>query len=245
MINSINCKYCNAQNPFYNLNCSQCKAYLRDRVPNIDIGKTILNILISPKETLLQIIYAEKKNYSIVLNFLLSLVFFILNLILANLYIKPNDKFATNFVSFNLSFLFLCVFMGYNLAILFNFILLKLTQKIITCYLDFKNYWAVVNYAMIPMILWFFFIFPVALATLGDTIFVWYPAPYIYKPFVFYTLSILSVLILVYSIILLSYGIGILLHNRIIGFLISFVHHILIVLMSNLIVIGVVNFYRH
>lgn len=245
MLNSINCKYCNAKNPFYNLNCIQCKAYLRDRVPNIDIGKTILNILLSPKEALLQIIYAEKKNYSIVLNIFLSLVFFILSFILANLYIKPNDKFAVNFISYNLTFLFFCVLIASNLIILLDYILLKIIQRKISFYLDFKNYWAVVNYSLIPMILWFIFIFPVTLATLGDTIFVWYPAPYIYKPFVFYSLSILSGLLLIYSIILLSYGIKILINNLVFGIVISFIYHILMILMINFLLIGVVNIYRH
>ena len=83
MRNSINCKNCGEPNPFYNLNCHFCKSLLRNRVVNIDFGRTVLKLLESPVKGFTEIIYSEHKNFVITLIFLLSIKFFLNSILVA------------------------------------------------------------------------------------------------------------------------------------------------------------------
>ncbi|MEW6654278.1 MAG: hypothetical protein AB1394_12550, partial [Bacteroidota bacterium] len=72
MVKNLICNNCGVSNPIYSLNCSNCNSFLRARIPNIDLWDTIWNILVSPTETAVKIIQAEKKNF---VAFLLSIWF--------------------------------------------------------------------------------------------------------------------------------------------------------------------------
>jgi len=245
MKNSIICKYCNSENPFYNLNCSNCNAYLRDKVPNIDFWKTFWGIIFNPIETFNLIIFAEKKNYVLIFNILNSIAIFFASLIFSNLTINIKDTYAHNFISYNLIFLWFCVFLSINLIYILSYLIFKIYQKFNRFFLRIKDYFTVAIYSNLPIILWSFIIFPISLATLGETLINWYPAPYLYKPLIFYTLLVLSVLFFIYNIVLYAIGIFSLIKRKLIATIMSLIYHALILGVMMYCWILVINLYRY
>jgi hypothetical protein len=76
MKNNINCPSCGKSNSFYNLNCVECKNFLRNRIANIDLWDTISQILHSPSETIKNLVFAQKKNYLFLLIILTGIASF-------------------------------------------------------------------------------------------------------------------------------------------------------------------------
>lgn len=67
MKNEIICRSCNTANAPHNLNCSNCKSYLRDRVVNIDLWHTFSLLTTTPSEGFKIIRNSEHKNFIILL----------------------------------------------------------------------------------------------------------------------------------------------------------------------------------
>jgi hypothetical protein len=63
MDNFLICGNCQTQNPLYALNCKSCNSFLRSKISNIDLWDSIWNIFISPIDSAIKIIQAEKKNF--------------------------------------------------------------------------------------------------------------------------------------------------------------------------------------
>ena len=90
MKNEIVCKSCGIQNPFYQLNCINCKAYLRERVYNLDLWKILEFLIESPIKGFTKIIHSEQKNFILFVIILVSLKFLI-NTIFFYL-LRPENK---------------------------------------------------------------------------------------------------------------------------------------------------------
>ncbi len=63
MKNTILCKNCNYENPFYALICANCKAFIRSKIPNIDLWYTLIKVIESPILAFRNIIHADHKNF--------------------------------------------------------------------------------------------------------------------------------------------------------------------------------------
>lgn len=178
MVTKLTCNNCGESNPVYSLNCSKCNSFLRARVPNIDMWDTIWNILVTPTETLIKIIQAEKKNY---IGFLLS-IWFIKSTI--NYFITSNYMMSETTLTDS-------IIKGGLISVSLVFIIPLITSKIFTAFkiqVRYKDLLANYTYSLIPIILAFVFLTPFHFALYG---FYWYtinPSPLIIKPLVSYVM---------------------------------------------------------
>jgi hypothetical protein len=67
MAEAVICGACGGKNSPLALRCDACGAYLRDRVPALDLFSTLWGIVESPRATFLRIARSEQKNYTHVL----------------------------------------------------------------------------------------------------------------------------------------------------------------------------------
>src|SRR5690606_23987280 len=72
MKNAVVCKNCNSENPFYELICRNCRSFLREKIYNIDLWKTISQLIESPSTAFRNIILSEHKNYLLLLLVLIA-----------------------------------------------------------------------------------------------------------------------------------------------------------------------------
>ena len=211
------CKKCNHVNPAYKSICEECKSYLRERVVNIDLWNTIQMIIEEPSAAFRQIIFAEHKNFVIFLIFLIGTK----NLIISRFISVPqlgSDGVITSIMySLILSIIFSII----------PFLLLTVTQIIVykkkKIYLRFKDIYATNVYAFIPYIFGLIFIFPIELTVLGGNIFSNNPYSFQIKPTISYILIGIEIIVLIWSLILVSKSVYIIVSNRIISILLTII----------------------
>ena len=59
----IKCTVCLAENDDFAITCKSCKAFLQDRIPNLDLFQMGWKVLESPRKAFRAITLAEHKNY--------------------------------------------------------------------------------------------------------------------------------------------------------------------------------------
>ncbi len=195
-LEQITCKKCSTVNPLYTSICINCKSYLRERFVNIDLWKTIGQIIESPKKAFTSILFAENKNFVI----FLTLLFALKNLIITRFFSVPTlgqDGVQTStmmsyIIIFAISFLILSIF---------TFIQ-KIYYHKLNVSLRFKDIYATTIYSFTPYILSLISIFIIELVVLGGDIFSNNPTPFQIKPTIAYTLTGFEVLVFLWSILL-------------------------------------------
>ena len=141
MKNSIICKNCGAENPFFELTCKNCKAYLRERIFNIDLWQTISDLIENPKKGFINIICAEHKNFIFFIILLVSVKFFI-DSIFVSLYLKQIEHNFSNIFNQYVSILFETV-----IIISFLAFILKVVSKRFNSPTRFKDNFAIIVYS--------------------------------------------------------------------------------------------------
>ncbi|HCY76071.1 MAG TPA: hypothetical protein DHV28_09140 [Ignavibacteriales bacterium] len=176
------CKKCNHLNPVYKSICEECKSYLRERVVNIDLWNTIQLIIEEPSKAFRLILFAEHKNFILILTFLIA----VKNLIIARFFSVPQLGLNGVSSSFMLSL---------GLILIITFLLLNifsLVQKSVykkqKFQLRFKDIYSTTSYSFVPYLFALVFIFPVELVVLGADIFSNNPFPFQIKPLITYIL---------------------------------------------------------
>lgn len=196
-IEQISCKKCSTVNPLYTSKCINCSAYLRERVVNIDLWKTIGELIEDNKTAFQQILFAENKNFIIFITSFLA----IKNLILARFFSVPDLGINGVRVPFILSYIIMLLltfsFFGV-FTIIQNYYYKKLKIGI-----RFKDVYALNIYSFIPVVLGLFLIFPVELVVLGGDIFSNNPNPFQIKPLIAYLLSGIEIILFIWSTIIL------------------------------------------
>ncbi len=201
MRNIQTCENCSAENPFYQLICSKCRAYLRDRVVNIDLWDTVGKLIESPSATFLKIIFAEHKNFSILLTFLIAFKVFI-NSLLVLPYFKADSYLSNNLLAYFVFVIGLLFLMIYTLSIFLKFVTGISGIKARTM----DNY-AIIIYALVPYVFALIFLFPVELVLFGKYLFSANPSPFMLKPFASYVVLGIEVIIILWSLLLVLLGI--------------------------------------
>jgi hypothetical protein len=190
------CKNCNHINPVYTHICENCRSYLRERVVNIDLWKTIQFIIEDPIKAFTQIIFSEHKNFIFFITFFIA----IKNLIFARFLSVPelglNGVTSSFFVSLILSILISIIVFS------INSLLLKSIYKKKNFRLRFKDIYALSTYTFIPFLFSLFFIFPVELIVLGGDIFSNNPYSFLIKPTISYILIAIEFIMILWSFIL-------------------------------------------
>ena len=201
-IEQITCKKCSAINPLHTSICTNCKSYLRERIVNIDLWKTIGQIIEAPSDAFRQIVYAENKNFIIFISLFLA----IKNLIIARFLSVPllgKDGVTVPFIfSYLLILLFtIIIFSGFSF-------LQKAVYSKLDIKLRFKDIYAMNVYSFVPLIISLVFIFPVELVVLGGDIFSNNPNPFQIKPTISYSLLGFEIIAFLWSIFLLNKSIS-------------------------------------
>jgi hypothetical protein len=200
MKNVIICKSCNTENPFYEVICSNCHSYLRDRIFNIDLWKTIEQLIESPVVAFRRIIQSEHKNFiSLIFTFAVFKLF--ISSIFISLALFKNEYalnlFITRLFYFAGGMLFL-------LLILSLLLLLALKGGGIKSRL--KDLFAVLTFSLMPYSFAAIILFPVELIIFGNYLFSVNPSPFIIKSFFAWVLVSLEVLLILWSIFLTIAG---------------------------------------
>jgi hypothetical protein len=202
------CIKCNHVNPPYKHICEECKSFLRERVVNLDLWDTILKIIEEPSIAFKQIIFAEHKNFILLLTFLLGLKSLIFSRFLSVPHLGLNGVSTSLMLSLILSIIFSII-----PVILLTSAQVKFYKKkgII---LRFKDIYSINVYAFIPYIFGLIFIFPVELIVLGGDIFSNNPYSFEIKPLISYMLISMELIVLIWSFILIYKNISLISLSR-------------------------------
>jgi hypothetical protein len=196
MKNSVICNNCQTENPFYKSICENCKSYIRDRVYNIDLGNIIVRLIDSPTSGFRNIIFSEHKNFLVFL-ILLSVLKFEIDSLFISLFFKKEIISLGNFAVGYLGLVLILT----AVFLLFSYIVTILNKKIgyETRLLDnFSIYF----YSFLPHIFALIVLFPLELVMFGEYLFSTNPSPFAIKEFIAYTLLILEILIVIWSLFL-------------------------------------------
>ena len=196
MKNSIVCNNCKTENPFYKLICENCKSYIRDRVYNIDLGNVIARLIDSPTTGFRTIIFSEHKNFLVFL-ILLSTIKFEIDSIFISLFFKKDIITLSNFAVGYLGLVLLLA----AVFLLFSY-LVTILNKRIGYESRVKDNYSIYFYSFLPHIFALIILFPLELVMFGEYLFSINPSPFALKEFIAYTLLILEVLIILWSLFL-------------------------------------------
>lgn len=196
MKNTIICQNCKTENDFYRLNCISCGALLRNRVVNLDLWSTLWQVIEIPSQTFKNIIFAENKNYA----FFIALIFSI-KLTFNSFFVKSNLGKGIDFQNY-LGLDFLIGIATFMIIFLLVALVQKFTLKGFGIHTRFKDNFAVLVYASVPLLISFVIFFPVEYALFGKYWLFFNPSPYMIKPTAAYVFTWMEVLMIVWMYIL-------------------------------------------
>jgi hypothetical protein len=176
MNNKLTCRNCSLENPLFGLNCNNCQAFLRAKIPNIDFWDTVWSLLVNPVETAKRIIQADKKNYIFFLLIIILIKTSSMHFIVQN-YIRDgeinNNSFTNSLLSGSLLSVVYFILFGSIITVLFSF--LKIETR-------FKDNFSILMYSFTPILIGFLFLTPIHFALYGKYWFTINPSPLLIKP---------------------------------------------------------------
>lgn len=195
---TIQCENCGHDNPVFTLKCESCQFHIRDRVVNLELFGTIRELIESPTEAFTKIIQAEHKNFIFFLSMLIPASFilnaFFIVFFTGNLPVLPLWAFAASIPAF-------------LLTVLIYSLLLWLGMKYFSSSkVRVKDQFAVLIWAMLPMVFSLLFLFPLEFAVFGVELFTSNPSPFVIKPVLSWMFVGLESLLLLWGIFLGTVG---------------------------------------
>lgn len=206
------CPSCGKDNPEYSSHCLQCATILRDRVPNLDFWNIFWQIVDSPKASLTKVIQSERKNF----------IFFLLIIIALKVSINSQYVYihACNHEAPHPS----GVFGLYGISLMLWLLLIAivyLSLRFTSTRLRLKDIAGVVGYSHLPIVATFFFLFVPQFILWGPFLFTNSPSPFlIYKTLALF-FTALEAASLLWSLWLLSIGLGILISNKVLRYMVA------------------------
>lgn len=201
MHNVIICKSCGAENPFYEVICKKCNSFLREKIFNIDLWKTVSGLIDTPVKTFRTIIQSEHKNF-ISLIFLLSVFRLFITSIFISLAVFRNEE------AVNMFFPRLFFFIGFILVLmLFISLVLYFVLKKGAIGTRYKDIFAVLTYSLLPYAFSAIILFTIEIIIFGGDLFSVNPSPFVIKSFLAWVLTAMEILIILWSLFLLITGI--------------------------------------
>ncbi len=220
MTNSVICSQCNSENPFYKAICTNCNSYIRERVVNLDLWKTLSLIVESPAKAFRLIIFSEHKNFIIFIILFASVKLMIdarfLSMITLGMFQST--------IGIGLSYLILLAAV-FLILFFFSFIFQKVSKSAGTEN-RIKDYFAIMSYALVPYAFGVIVLFPFELIIFGDYLFSLNPTPFVIKEFFAYLFSFLEVFIILWSIFLGIKAFNVQTGNRLLSFSFSLVFNL-------------------
>ncbi len=194
------CKSCNNKIPSNIDICPECGAFIRSRVNNLEIWKTMINLFAEPKNTLEQIVYAKRKSGILFLFFILTLIFSFFNFLAINYLASESGGIISFFLTIEKTF------SNSFISILAVLVLIRFLFMTFGYVSRSKDLLAVISYSFVPFIFSSIFLFPIEIGLFGEFWFTFHPFPWIIKPFPAYFLISIHGLMLLWSVMLLFLG---------------------------------------
>lgn len=179
----IKCTVCLTENDEFATICRQCKAFLQDRIPNLDLFETGWRVLESPHKAFRVITLAEHKNYSL---FLFTL--FGISLSFTGFwFFRLGNRFASLLDLMPWAF-GAGIVLGFAVAAILP-LAYFLFAKMAGGSTGYRTSLAVLGYSLTPIALSLFLVLPIELLTFGMFLFTWNPHPYTIKPLSYISLD--------------------------------------------------------
>lgn len=196
MKNIIACNNCHEENPFYAKTCWKCHGYLRDKVYNIDLWKTIGRLTESPREAFKSIVLSDHKNFMVAVVLFAAIKFFIDALFLTML---GKGTSGTN----------IGIFAGFLIALAITLAVLaifSLLLRIITAGTEaktrFRDNIAILSYSLMPHAIGLYVLLPIEVVLFGGYLFSVNPSPFVIKETLAYIMAAFEAIILLWSLFL-------------------------------------------
>ena len=196
----IKCTVCLAENDEFAITCEKCKAFLQNRVPNLDLFNMGWNVLESPRQAFRTITIAEHKNYAL---FLFSL-FGVSMAFTGFWYFRLGTRFVTL-----IDLIPAALGSGVILGLLASAIITGIYYgfaKLLGGTASFRTSMGVIGYSLTPISLSLFFVLPIELLTFGMYLFTSNPHPYTMKPASYIVLLGFDAIVSIWSIVLATVG---------------------------------------
>ena len=192
----INCPVCLAENSDFATVCLKCKAFLQDRIPNLNLFETAWKVIESPRAAFHKIVLSEHKNFSL---FLFS--FFGMSLsFTAFWFFKLGNRFYSLLDVIQWA-LISGVAAGLASAI-FLTLVYHVAARAIGGKAKIRDSMGLLAYALLPIVISLFLVLPIELLTFGMYLFTSNPSPYSIKPLSFVLLAGFDALVGIWTLIL-------------------------------------------
>lgn len=204
----INCPVCSTANHHLNITCSSCGGYVQGRVDNLDLFSTIWKLIERPRAAFLAIALARYKNYSTIVSAVsgIGLVFGFF------WFARAGDHTSS---AFNL------MLGGFASGPPVGVLLVASMSLIAGALLrvggtrvKFRNVYAVLSYALVPVLLSVVFVLPLEIFTFGRYFFSLNPPPWLIKPVSYYLFLSLGAIVAGWTMFLAVTGLKVLLDCR-------------------------------
>ena len=196
----IKCTVCLAENDDFAVTCAACKAFLQNRVPNLDLFDIGWKVLESPRQAFRTITLAEHKNYAL---FLFTL--FGVSLSFTGFwYLQLGIRFMSL-----IDLIPAAVGIGVVIGLMASVVLTGIYHgfaKILGGAGGFRTSLGLLGYSVTPITLSLFFVLPIELLTFGMYLFTSNPHPYTIKPMSYILLVGFDAAVSVWSIVLAVIG---------------------------------------
>jgi hypothetical protein len=192
----IKCTVCLAENDDFATTCIACKAFLQDRVPNLNLFETGWQVIEAPSKAFQKIALAEHKNYVL---FLFSLLGVSLSFT-AFWYLRLGTRFESL-----LDLIPAAVGIGVGFGLVAAVVVTAvyhLLAKMMGGRAGFRGSLGVLAYSMTPIAFSLVLILPIELLTFGMYLFTGNPHPYVMKPVSYVLLVGFDALIAVWTLAL-------------------------------------------
>lgn len=196
----IQCPVCHIENDDFAITCSQCKGFIQDRVPNLNLFETGWTVLESPLKAFRTITLAEHKNYVL---FLFTL--FGISLSFTGFWLFRLGRYFENLLDLIGSALGAGVVLGLAAALVLTLAYHGLA-RLLGGRSGFRNSLGLLGYSLTPIALTLFIILPIELLTFGMYMFTGNPHPYTLKPVSYVILIGFDSVIAAWSVILAVLG---------------------------------------
>ena len=199
---TINCKTCEKTNSILNTKCNSCGSILQGRVTNLNLFEVMWEIIEQPKKTFLKICLSEQKNYVYLLFSIIGIGF-----LFTKFWLNGIGQYYPNLLNLLIYGMALGPVVGVLLFFIFTRCSYFISSKIFRTEVTQRNITAITAYSFVPILFSTIFILPTKLIVFGLYLFTIVPSPQYIKPEVFYILSGLDVLCLLYTMILFFMGV--------------------------------------
>jgi hypothetical protein len=166
------CPSCHTLNPLYRLNCTNCSSILHDKIPNIDLWKTLLTLVESPGSAFTEIIRAQKKNYMLLLMVLYTIKIYF-DALLVKIHVLKIEGMSSKYTL--LTVIGIPVLFGV-FCILYEYLL-----RIVKVRVRVKDVIAGMAFSQFPLVFAFILFFIPEFIFFGEYLFSFNPSPFLFN----------------------------------------------------------------